>query len=192
MRAQTAFGAAVLFIAACLLTSAAAQTGKPKTKTPPKTVNDRVVEFAKAHLGEQVGNGECWTLANEALKSAEARSSNAYIDSPDKGDYVWGDLVYAREIKNGKAVEMAKPKTKIMPGDIVQFRDAKFAGRKPEGGTYSKSAPHHTAIVLKANADDGTIVMLHQNFGGKKTVMEVTFTPADLQEGWMKIYHPLR
>ena len=36
-------------------------------------VNEQVLKFAEASLGKQVGNGECWTLADQALASAKAK-----------------------------------------------------------------------------------------------------------------------
>ena len=98
------------------------------------TKNEKIVAFAKGKLGEQVGNGECWTLAHEAVKAAGAKSSGAYKDSPAKGDYVWGKLVYGVGIKDGKLYEEnTTDKLKPEPGDIIQFRDAKFEGKLPGG-----------------------------------------------------------
>ena len=38
----------------------------------------RVVEFCEQHEGDVVGDGECWTLAAEALKAAGARPARSY------------------------------------------------------------------------------------------------------------------
>lgn len=157
----------------------------------PATVNEKVVAFAKAKRGEQVGNGECWTLAHEAVKAAGAKSSGAYKDSPAKGDYVWGEPVYATGFENGKAFE-ERPRAglKPQPGDVIQFRDAKFEGRLPGGGTYSATAGHHTAVI-SAMSKDGTIWgVLHQNHNGKKTVIEGTLVLGDLRAGWVRVYRP--
>src|SRR5262249_2921450 len=151
---------------------------------------EKVVEFAKKKLGEQVGNGECWTLANEAVRAAGAKSSPAYQDSPNKGDYVWGTLEYGAEVKDGKATETGSA-AKIRPGDVVPLRATKFAGRRPGGGTYTMSFSHHTAIVQEVSADGKVVGILHQNYAGKKTVTELTLNLNDPQGGWIKFYQPL-
>src|SRR3954470_20102853 len=109
---------------------AAAQKAAPKKKAEVPRVNEKVLDYAKKKLGEQVGNGECWTLANDAVLAAGGKSSPSYTDSPAAGDYVWGELVYGAAVKDGKLTEEGAKKT-IAPGDIVQYRDAKFAGARP-------------------------------------------------------------
>lgn len=58
-------------------------TGKAKGESHP--LNDRVVEFAKKKVGEQVGNGECWTLANDAVLAAGAGRARATATSRPRG-----------------------------------------------------------------------------------------------------------
>ena len=179
----------VLFVVVSLNAPVTAQTDKAKGKeTFP--VNEKVVAFAKKSLGEKVGNGECWTLANDALKSAGGKSSPAYRDTPNEGDYVWGELVYGREVKNGKLIETGNAKLKVVPGDIVQFRGSRFAGPRADGGTYTMTAAHHTAIVVNTTPDGKVFAILHQNSNGNKTVAEAMLTLTDLKEGWVKIYRP--
>jgi hypothetical protein len=185
-------GFAVAVIAAGTAGPAAAQKAKSKAKAEPLPVNERVVEFARKKMGEQVGNGECWTLANDALLAAGGKSSPSYQDFPAKGDYVWGVLVFGVTAKDGKLTEeKTQVKWKVAPGDIVQFRDAKFAGPKPGGGTYSMTAPHHTAVVDQVSPDGLTLGVLHQNWGGKRTVGEAAIALRDLKDGWVKVYRPL-
>lgn len=184
-----ALGLAIVLLAG-VADPAAAQKAAPKKKAEALPINDRVLDFAKKKLGEQVGNGECWTLANDALVAAGSRSSPSYKDSPAKGDYVWGELVYGVSAADGKQTEEAGKKA-VAPGDIVQFRDTKFSGPRPGGGTYSMSASHHTAVVAAVAPDGKTFQVLHQNWNGKKTVAEATLATRDLKEGWLKVYRPL-
>ncbi len=174
---------------------ATAQTAKAKgkkTKDALPALNAAVLEFARKNLGEQVGNGECWTLANNALVASGGRSSPSYTDYPAKGDYVWGVGVYGITVKDGSATEDATArKLTPLPGDIVQFRDAKFAGERAGGGAYSMTAPHHTAVVTAASPDGKVLVVLHQNWAGKRTVGEATFKLDDLKEGAVRVYRPL-
>ena len=52
-----------------------------------KDTIEKIVAFVKTNKGKQVGNGECWTLANEAFKAAEAKRPAG------KGLRVWGRVV---------------------------------------------------------------------------------------------------
>ena len=169
---------------------AAAQKAKTKAKADVPPLNARVLEFARSKLGEQVGDGECWTLANDAVLAAGGKSSPGYRDAPAEGDYVWGELVYGVAVTGGKATEDAPAaKLAVAPGDIVQFRDAKFVGPRP-GGTYSMTAPHHTAVVARVSPDGKTLGVLHQNWSGMRVVGEATLALRDLREGWVKVYRP--
>jgi hypothetical protein len=190
VRLRVVVGVLAVMLAAGLSGSAQQPKKKGKATGEKNPINEKVVEFAKTSLGQQVGNGECWTLANEALKAAGGKSSPAYTDRPNKGDYVWGELVYAVEVKDGKATETGSA-AKIRPGDVVQFRGTKFAGRRPGGGTYTMSFGHHTAVVQTVSADGKVVGVLHQNYAGKKTVTETTLTLNDIQGGWLRFYRPL-
>lgn len=64
-----------------------------------------VVHAARSDLGHRVGHGECWDLADRALRDAGARSSTT---TGRNDDYVWGDPVALNA---------------VTPGDILQFRN---------------------------------------------------------------------
>ncbi|HEX4608945.1 MAG TPA: hypothetical protein VH092_12130 [Urbifossiella sp.] len=174
-------------------------TAGPATSQPPAqkakgrpTINEKVLDYAKKSLGERVGNGECWTLAHDALGAAGAKSSPQYRDFPSKDDYVWGDLVLAVTTKGGKQTEEVGPrKLSIAPGDIIQFRGVVFSGPYPGGGNYTLTAPRHTAVVADVGPDGRTLGVLHQNWNGKRVVQELTFVLGDLTDGGVRVYRPL-
>jgi hypothetical protein len=147
-------------------------------------IGDKIVAYAKEHKWEQVGNGECAVLVTSAFKAVGAARRGA--DNPNSGDYVWGKLVFMIDA-DGK--REGNPRD-IKPGDIIQFRDTKFAGRR-SNMHYTLSMPHHTSIVTSIEDNGQTVKVLHQNVNGKKTVQEGSFHVADLKEGWMRFYHPL-
>jgi hypothetical protein len=151
-------------------------------------LNPKVVKYAKSRVGKQCGDGECTGLAIEALKAAGARGFRAFPDSPGKEDFVWGELVYTLEIKNGRVSEQLDRGQKVKPGDIAQFRDCQFAGVNAIG-PYATSAPHHTAVVLSAQGRSLTV--LHQNHNGKRVVGQHRYNLADLKSGWVRIYRPV-
>ena len=160
----------------------------PRAPAGP-SLGQKVVDFCRQHLGEQVGEGECAHLAGAALKAAGAK--NRGPDNPNAGDYVWGNLVLTIEAGEGGPKTTGKI-ADLLPGDVIQFRDTKFAW-KTRNGHYTQSAAHHTA-VLETVAQDGTpltMKVFEQNFNGKRFVMESTLRPLDLKEGWLRFYRPV-
>lgn len=155
------------------------------------TVGEKVLAFARERVGKQVGDGECAALAVAALTAAGAKGDGAYKDAPGEGDYVWGTFVHATVVKDGKAVEEESPnRLKPAAGDLVQFRDAKFEGKTADGGTYTASAQHHTAVVAAVSKDGRTWTLLHQNWNGDRTVAEWNLPVGDLKAGWLRVYRP--
>jgi hypothetical protein len=160
--------------------------------TQSPTTNDKIVKFCKDHLGKKVRQGECTNLADAALKHAGAKPRTTFKDSPNREDYVWGKLVYALEIKENSQKETRVPKMSIQPGDVIQFRDARFKGRSLNGlQNYETAFPHHTSIVLAVKMENNLITVLEQNVNGKRKVMESTYRLTDLKTGWLRIYRPV-
>ena len=132
-----------------------------------ETINQKVVNWARAQSGKQVGKGECWDLADRALRQTGAQSSADLGPMDDDADYVWGD-----EISDLKDVH---------PGDILQFRDfavtttveteTRYADGSSETSTTEETftRPHHTAVVSEVKSG-GLLKVLEQNVApaGKK------------------------
>jgi hypothetical protein len=149
-------------------------------------LNEKVVAFARARKGVKVGDGVCLTLAVEALRSSGAKT--CLFNEPD-ANYVWGTLVESPH--------------DALPGDVVQFRDAEFKGKRQLSRkrtiSWHQTYPHHTAIVSEVAAGGKLITILHQNVGGsgakddaRKVVQETTLRMDSLQKGgsvW--IYRPV-
>jgi hypothetical protein len=133
------------------------------------SINQKVVQFARAHLGQQVGNGECWTLADRALQAAGAQR-------PGRSGYP--TYVF------GKQISLQA----LQPGDIIQFEGAYFKHHGPNGSWSSNEFPHHTAVVARVR---GTrIALLHQNVGGKRTVQAGVIDLADFRRGTLRYFRP--
>lgn len=175
--------------------------------------NQKVVSWARSKLRHRVARGECWDLANGALRYAGAQSS---ITTGRDDDYVWGSPVAL-----GAAV----------PGDILQFRDHRVTITVTTRMTFSDGAtdiseseeyqvrPHHTAIV-DANLGAKGLVILEQNrepglpverntlrvansvsevktehrsvkgSDGKSRLATVVTTTSHRVSGWVKAYRP--
>lgn len=134
-----------------------------ETQFRPQSGNPapRVATYCLAQSGRKVGNGECWTLADEAFKSAGTRR-------PGKDLRVWGRVV-------NPAKEMIKP------GDVVEFRRAQFSDGVITGG-------EHTAVVVKGGSQE-CFTIAEQNWG-RKTVRFREMSLANLVSGKVTVYRP--
>jgi len=129
----------------------------------PLTLNQKVLEFARAKLGQQVGTGECWDLAEDAVTKSGGESSKTLTGVNGKAfkaaDYKWGTEV---------TLDTAQP------GDVLQFKDHAFDEKTTQGNAWkseSQTRGHHTAIVEK-NLGDGRLIILEQHVrpAGSKVV----------------------
>ena len=147
-----------------------AKGGAAKGATP--SMADRIIAFASHRRGQVHGNGECFTLADDALRHAGAKSAADFGQVTPDADYVWGTAV---------------SRTDLRPGDIIQLRDyhleLESTTEHPDGSSESESRvesrPHHTAIV-ESIGTDGRVTVLEQNVpdGGPVTrnVLHLTST----------------
>ena len=169
---------------ACLNLAYTAPGEEKLAPLPP--LNQKVVEFARSNLGKPVGDGVCITLAVEALREADARRVSFRDLS---GDYVWGELV--PDFKD------------VLPGDILQFRDAVFQGQRSIGRgrtlRWRQDYPHHTAIVARVERGGKSLSIYHQNVAvqgrpesEKGNVSEGELRMDSLQKGgWVRAYRPV-
>lgn len=172
--------------------------GAPTTAAPVSTSGDAdaarsaaVLKYAQDKVGQQDGNGECYTLADNALRAAGAKSAPDYGKITPTADYKWGKSV---------------PLDGSKPGDILQFKDYKNTTKTTqEDGSWqteTQTRPHHTAVVVD-NDGKGNITVLEQNvphggetkttvlhFGNGTTKGEDGSTTTSKTTGSVKAYHP--
>lgn len=122
----------------------------------------KIADFCQRHHRKQVGNGECWTLADQAFQASGATR-------PDGQARVWGRVVDFR-------------KEPVEAGDIVEFRHAEITG-------YGITGPEHTAVVIKGGRR-GRCTLAEQNWGGVKTVRHVEVNLAATVAGEVMVYRP--
>ncbi|MEO5917819.1 MAG: hypothetical protein ABIS50_26540 [Luteolibacter sp.] len=135
----------------------------PTTVTAPRSGNPapRVAAYCQKQSGKKVGNGDCWTLADEAFKSAGATR-------PGSDMRVWG-----REVNPAKEA--------LKPGDVIEFRNAWFSD-----GTITGSA--HTAVVVTGGSRE-KFSIAEQNWGKKNVrIREMDLTK--LVSGSVTVYRP--
>jgi hypothetical protein len=156
--------------------------------------NQDVLVWARGKIGRQVGKGECWDLADQALKKAGAESSTT---TGKDDDYVWGDEI---------------PLKDAQPGDVLQFRDFTVTTRVDTKVTYADGSGseswsekkanrgHHTAIVdAVTGPNELKVLEQHVKPGGKKVQVHKmplrsdttpqTTTYEDVKDDKGKIHH---
>jgi surface antigen len=130
-------------------------SGNASPQKSQASMSQQILSFIKQRMGTRHGNGECFTLADDALKNAGAKSAADYSKLTPDTDYVWGTAVSASDVK---------------AGDVVQFRsyryDRKVVTKNPDRSVSTdedfQERPHHTAIVEQVNGD-GSMTVLEQN-----------------------------
>jgi hypothetical protein len=147
-------------------------------------LNAKLLAYAKSKVGQKVGDGECTTLVNTGYQTVGARRDPPFGPNVD---YIWGTPI--------------KDMAKVLPGDVIQFRDAVFKTRKKKGNTitiYTFRLPHHTAIVSEARNSGAAFVVLNQNSSdatmGAASDLKVKssfFKMAELQSGKLWFYRPI-
>ncbi len=117
----------------------------------PASMATSIVGYARQRRGSKVGDGECYTLADQALTGAGAKSARDFGKVTPTADYVWGTAVKLSDLQ---------------PGDVIQFRDYEYHRRVEEASgkwrTESQKRPHHTAIVESVDGG-GAVTVLEQN-----------------------------
>ena len=101
-----------------------------------------VVRFCQGQLGRQVGNGECWTLAHDALEFVQGVVQPKCMVSSGT---IHGQCIFRRE---GTSTTFGALEG-VRPGDIIQYLECKFERRQNGRVVYSSSAgaPDHTSYA---------------------------------------------
>jgi hypothetical protein len=92
---------------------------RPPMVSTPVDLNTAVLKFAKSKVGTKVGDGECATLADQAVKAGGGKRFNQLGPTGLNADYIWGRKVTTLTTSGGSVAS-------IRPGDIIQFRNVKF------------------------------------------------------------------
>ena len=101
-----------------------------------------IVRFCQGQLGRQVGNGECWTLAHDALEFVQGVVQPKCMVSSGT---IHGQCIFRREGTNTLFGTLEG----VRPGDIIQYLECKFERRQNGRLVYSSSAgaPDHTSYA---------------------------------------------
>mmetsp|Transcript_40446 Transcript_40446/g.84598 ORF Transcript_40446/g.84598 Transcript_40446/m.84598 type:complete len:306 (-) Transcript_40446:117-1034(-) len=123
-----------------------------------------IAKWVKGKFGRVVGRGQCWDLANDALKAARAQGGFDIPNAPSA--YVWStERVWH---------------TNAVPGDIVQLA----SWRQQEGYYFQMTGPVHTAVVVEPWDGEG-LITYDQNPG---PVKQTIYKPKYKTAGSLEVY----
>lgn len=131
-------------------------------------INRKIIAFVDSHMGQKVGTGECWDLAQEAL------------------EYNLAD--WERPVTFGRLLDPQKDT--VLPGDIIQFKSVTITTKTEQSTRVEKvGAPDHTAVVYEVK---GKLhyMLAHQNLGGVKKVKVTEMNLGNTTAGQYWIWRP--
>jgi len=149
---------------------------------------DAVATWSESNMGRQVGNGECWTLAYDALvavgRQLSSRGREACMASQS---YVHGALIYSflPAISSLPEPHGGIKEARAARGDIIQLYEAHFKSK--DGSQKWAGAPDHTAVIVDV-LPNGVLKVVEQNVGGVKRVKEGSYDMSELVKGEVRIY----
>jgi hypothetical protein len=140
-------------------------------------------------MGQQVGDGECWTLANEALLAVGARaSSQGQEPCLPSQSYVHGSLIYSYIPATSLYPEPrgGVREAGVARGDILQILSAHFKSKDGRSEKWA-GAPDHTAVVVGVEPND-VLKVVEQNVGGVKKVRDGSYDMSELMRGEVRVF----
>lgn len=188
-------------------TAVAEQRHFPSPQSPPSTDlewGNRIVAWAQAKLGQQVGNGYCYTLAYEcflALHEEDKSAGRAEKIMIPQG-VSFGLCIFSHYVSH-YTTPISLPGTSVKPGDILQFWAARWTKKDSEGRVVydmqagapedSDECHDHTAVVETVKAASGGAIIvgvLEANSGGNLSVSRGSYVlgEGEMDAGGVRIF----
>ncbi|TVY85554.1 hypothetical protein LSUE1_G000054 [Lachnellula suecica] len=147
-----------------------------------------VANWCESKMGQKVGNGECWTLAHDALKAVAAKCiSRGQEPCMASQSLIHGHILYTfvpascpHPEPRGGVLEAG-----VARGDIIQLLTAHFHGKN--GSQKWAGAPDHTAVVTGVDSR-GVLSVVEQNVGNVKNVQTGSYDMSELVKGEVRIF----
>lgn len=140
-------------------------------------------------MGHQVGDGECWTLAHDALVAIASKSSSRGQEPcmPSQS-YTHGALIYSNIPASSPYPEPQGSvfEAGVARGDIIQLLSAYFKSKDGRSEKWA-GAPDHTAVITGVQSND-VVKVVEQNVGGVKRVREGEYDMSELVKGEVRIF----
>lgn len=151
--------------------------------------SDAVATWCESNKGRQVGDGECWTLANEGLK-AVAANCTSYGTEPclSSQSYIHGAQIYAfipaqssQPDPPGGVLEAG-----VARGDVIQIWKGIFKSKDGRRQQFAGD-PDHTAVITSVEPN-GILRVVESNVGGSKNVRDGSYDMSELTQGEVRIF----
>lgn len=185
-------------------TAKAEQKHFPSPSYPPqaKEWGERIVNWAEAKMGQQVGNGECWTLAADCFSSLQAEDEAIGTEKIMTAQGTSFGLCIFSHYPSMHHQPIILSGFTLKPGDILQFRSARWIRRDSSGRVIFEmraGAPEdatgckdHTAIVETVQYDQVGIKLgvFQQNSNGLRSVTrgEYILGTGEMVEGGVRVF----
>ncbi|CAH2350473.1 altered inheritance of mitochondria protein 3 [[Candida] railenensis] len=137
-----------------------------------------VAGWCEHHYGQQVGRGECWDLAHDALEKGCGK--HAFVSTYYHHGYP------ILQLDDGSVT--SGPHDDIKRGDILQFKSCIFVDAAL-GQTKTVGMPDHTSVVL--SNDGNSILVAEQNVNNVRTVVQGTYNLRHMTKGQVTAYRPM-
>ncbi|CAM5437090.1 hypothetical protein [Rhodanobacter lindaniclasticus] len=124
------------------------------------SINQKVVIWASGKVGRTVGKGECWDLAELALKHAGAKTSADLGPVGDDTNYVWGDSIDIKDVVAGDVLQFRDYEESTVTETTYEFSDG---SSDTSTGTATEEREHHTAIANGEPDAQGALRIFEQN-----------------------------
>ncbi|KFY07898.1 hypothetical protein V492_06719 [Pseudogymnoascus sp. VKM F-4246] len=149
--------------------------------------SENLAHWCELQMGTKVGNGECWTLANDGLTAvASACTDRGEEPCMSSKGYVHGALIYEKIGRKHPEPPGGVLAAGVARGDILQFWKARLEAK--DGRSWkSAGAPDHTAVITRVDSN-GVMKTVEQNMGGVKIVKEGSYDVDELVEGEVRIF----
>ena len=119
--------------------------------------------YLRGRIGQQVGRGECYDLADEALRHVGAKSAPSFGKITKNANYVWGDKIKLKDAQPGDILQFRNHKIKIQTKKITKKTYLNGAIEENEETSWQVyTRGHHTAVVAEIKGN-GVFAIFEQH-----------------------------
>ncbi|HBD10005.1 MAG TPA: hypothetical protein DCZ69_17275 [Syntrophobacteraceae bacterium] len=131
------------------------------------TLKEKVATWAQSREGQFVPDGQCFALADQALRQSGAKSASDFGTVTKTAHYIWGTPVNILTVQRGDILQFEE----YWAQQSAKVTEVRFPilGGLPETTidptftlVYQYERPHHTAVVLQ-NLGQGAVLVAEQN-----------------------------
>ncbi|KAI9789565.1 MAG: hypothetical protein M1816_005972 [Peltula sp. TS41687] len=150
-----------------------------------------IVRWCRERLGTRVGDGECWTLAHDALEAVAAKcKSRGQEPVMTSQGRVHGVCIYVHRMPSPGSALDGLELAQVAPGDILELRKATFHTQRTPFEFFRSETNKHTAVIT--GVANGVLTVLQQNvLPARENVAEGRYDLRDMIKGEMRIYRPV-